>query len=167
MSANAFNFLIIPAQSGRVDFRGFFPWAEICNISHTFEMFMKDLGHNYQAPEFVAKMFHSEGDETAGFWCKFTLAFNSPFEPNKICAILNYLGSEDGSRVLDVPEGQTEINIILGYTMEDGGGAYVLYLTLKLRTNNVKEIHLDAKSLSGEGKLWSIHRPHVCLYPFD
>jgi hypothetical protein len=37
----------------------------------------------------------------------------------KICAVLEYLGNE-GSSLLDVPEGEKEVNLILGYTTVDG-----------------------------------------------
>lgn len=59
---------------------------------------------------------------------------------DKVLAILSYLG-RDGWHYLYIPEGQNEVNVLIGY-IEIAGHSYILYVEHENEDGKTEEIHI-------------------------
>ena len=71
-------------------------------------------------------------------------------------SFLNYLGSEKGFSILDIPKKKYEVNLILGYNFLSGHPK-VLFIEHEL---DMEEIHLHARDLNH----WVVRTPMVALF---
>ncbi|MEK9182767.1 MAG: hypothetical protein AAB809_01670 [Patescibacteria group bacterium] len=129
----------------------------------TFLGFIGKLGSHYATNELSCYAFQVEAGETDvaiirafGLEPDYLDAENQV--ANQVCALLAHLGGE-GAEFLQIPEGQDEINVILGYAVIFGV-RLVLFVEHELKEGGgVEEIHLHVRPLN----CWRRHDAPVVL----
>jgi len=145
------NFLtefILPASSGWVDLGMFFPGKTV-KVDQFFRNLISQIGSKYAEGDLRCYVFETAGAggvNDSAIMETFALNLNTDRpDANKICPILAYLGGE-GAGLLQIPEGQEEVNLILGYVYFMGIW-FVLFVEHELE-KDVEEIHLHVRVLN-------------------
>lgn len=127
---------IVPLSSGVVDFIAFFPGKNV-KVDAKFRELIE-----FTRGQYVSVPLECEVCNAPGLQAVDDIRFGrSEPSPNQICAILAYLGGE-GSSVLDIPEGEGEINLILAYTTNS-----VIFIEHEFE-HGKEEIHLHARGFN-------------------
>lgn len=144
-----YDVILRPAISGQVNYKDLFPGL-LTRIDESFSKFIEDgnLGENFSAVEREYYLFQT--DEAFGSDTEIINKFNinELMTPDELMADLNYL-NEEGSKLLDIPEGEVEVNLILGYINDiETGGRLVIFVEHEYKAKDGREeIHFHCRPL--------------------
>ena len=141
--------LEVPPQSGDVNLEGFFP-GKVVVVDDLFRRFVNDtVGSRYSTNGFSCGIMDPVSGVNNDDRIVRLFGFNVIADGTKVCAMLAYLGGE-GWYVLDIPPGEEEVNLILGYVAINIDHL-VLFVEHEIE-DGVEEIHLHARPLNKWGK---------------
>ena len=113
-----------------------FPEAQV-RMDPAFRKFIGSAGFGFALREPLACSVHkAEG----GGEFEDLLGSSEELNRDQVCAILSYL-TGDGWSLLEIPAGQEEVNLVVGYVYVDGN-KYVLYVEHEMEEGKKEEIHL-------------------------
>jgi hypothetical protein len=133
---------MIPASSGGTEIADFFA-AKKVEVAPILEVFLRHLvGRNYVMRTDLPCRVNKKLDDGAGTLIG-SLGLSYLTDMNAVCTTLRYLGG-DGKWLLDIPQGQTETNVFLGY-VKLNHNRIVLYVEHEIE-NGVDTIEIHAKA---------------------
>lgn len=146
----------IPAADGFVNVRAFFInlRGQIRVDDSVAKFLYGEDGRFVQKEPFACNM--SEGLAETAFGD--LLGERAALTPSQACAILAHLGG-GGWRLLDIPTGREEVNILLGWILAEGE-LLVLYVEHEQEPGKSEEVHLHAAT---PGKVED--EPVLVLFP--
>jgi hypothetical protein len=140
---------ILPASSGSTtDHERFFPGKTV-TMDWAFRAFLWSIGSGYATPDLVGVLYHIGMGTTDDEVIRELNDSQIVFDGHRVCGILAYLGGEVGSTILNIPEGEDAINVVVGYT-NIKGTQYVLFVEHEFK-GGVDVIHLRARRFNQLG----------------
>jgi hypothetical protein len=138
--------IVIRGSSGPVDVEGFFPGKTIV-IDPEFQELLQSVGAQYASENLSCRLSQvGAGYADVSIITALNLAKkDAGLNWNHICAALSYLGG-DGSSILEIPEGEEEVNVILGYSSGAGGINSVVFVEHEFE-HEVEEFHLHVRQI--------------------
>ena len=140
----------IPPSTGHVDPECFFKGRKV-KIDNQFHEFAVSIGPRYSIKGFSGSVHQTRGGSSADIVKAFEL---QRLTPEHIFVLLHYLNM-DGSHLLEIPKGEDEANIILGFS---NGVCYYVEHEFE---NDVDEIHLHARPATRD---WGADKPLVIKF---
>ena len=139
----------IPATSGNTNLSEYFKNINL-KIDPEFTEFIKSAGPTFSNPGMILDLFQTmPGKNEDGIIVPY-LNIYQDIEPGEACAIIQFLDSPEGEKFLTIPEGEEEINIILGYLGDEEMVKKVIFIEHEFE-NGVDEIHLHIRKLDKWG----------------
>jgi hypothetical protein len=123
-------------------------------VDAQFEKFVK--GHNpyeHLDTEFYCSLYQTDGGANDSIRTQFGAV--STLTASKLHVMLQYLSTDEGFTLLDIPSGEHQTNIIIGYA--DG----IVYYVEHTFADGVREIHLHARIALRE---WGSDKPFVAVF---
>ncbi len=124
----------------------------LVKVDERFKEFLKPLGSTYNHTRIDAKLYQTDGGTNESI--KTIFGIDNDLDPNRLYAVVDHL-SRAGFELLTIPEGEEEVNIIIGYA--DG----VVYYVEHEFEDGEREIHLHARP---EGRHWGDDKPLILVF---
>jgi hypothetical protein len=123
-------------------------------IDSLFEKFVKDHNpHEHHDDEFYCSLYQTDGGTDDSIRTEFGIT--RTLTPSVLHVVLKYLSTDEGFALLEIPQGEEETNIIIGYA--DG----IVYYVEHEFEDGVREIHLHARVALRE---WGNDKPLVMVF---